>query len=53
VRNQEIIEHRCTASIGVVIFNGEHLNKEDVMKLADAPMYKAKEAGRNQIYFEN
>jgi diguanylate cyclase (GGDEF)-like protein/PAS domain S-box-containing protein len=47
--NQNAIEHRCTASIGVVIFNGEQMNKEEIMKLADSAMYKAKEAGRNQV----
>jgi diguanylate cyclase (GGDEF)-like protein len=51
--NQNVIEHRCTASIGVVIFNGENMSKEDVMKLADSAMYKAKEAGRNQVHFEH
>ena len=44
-------EHRCTASIGVLVFNGSEGSQEDIMKWADAAMYEAKNAGRNQIRF--
>jgi diguanylate cyclase (GGDEF)-like protein/PAS domain S-box-containing protein len=43
------VEHHCTASIGVVVFNGSEGSQDDVMKWADVAMYEAKEAGRNQI----
>lgn len=46
-----LIEHHCTVSIGVEMFI-DHVEKlEDLMKWADAAMYHAKEAGRNQIRF--
>jgi diguanylate cyclase (GGDEF)-like protein/PAS domain S-box-containing protein len=45
------VEHRCTGSIGVVVFNGSEGNQDDLMKWADAAMYEAKNAGRNQIRF--
>jgi diguanylate cyclase (GGDEF)-like protein len=45
------IEHHCTASIGVVVFNGNKGTQDDLMKLADAAMYEAKETGRNQVRF--
>jgi diguanylate cyclase (GGDEF)-like protein len=45
------VEHHCTASIGVAVFNGSEGTQEDVMKWADAAMYEAKDAGRNQIVF--
>jgi diguanylate cyclase (GGDEF)-like protein len=46
-----VIEHRCTASIGIVMFSGHHLGAEAILRLADAAMYQAKNAGKNQIRF--
>jgi diguanylate cyclase (GGDEF)-like protein len=46
-----LIEHRCTASMGVNLFLGQDVPLQDVMKQADAAMYQAKAAGRNQIQF--
>lgn len=45
------VEHRCTASIGVILFIGNQIGQEDIMKRADDAMYRAKDAGRNQIHF--
>ncbi|OIR03211.1 cyclic di-GMP phosphodiesterase Gmr [mine drainage metagenome] len=46
-----IVEHHCTASIGVVLFNDHGVTQEDLIRLADGAMYRAKAAGRNQVYF--
>lgn len=46
-----IIEHRCTASIGVTIFPQAIGEPEDYLKWADLAMYHAKETGRNQVLF--
>ena len=46
-----IVEHHCTASIGVVLFNDHGITQEDLIRLSDAAMYQAKAAGRNQVYF--
>ena len=43
------IEHSCTASIGVVLFQGPEVSINDLFKRADASMYKAKEGGGNAI----
>lgn len=48
---EQLVEHRCTASIGVLVFDSEEGTQDDLLKRADAAMYKAKEAGRNLIYF--
>lgn len=43
------VEHRCTSSIGVVLFIGDEENMDGVLKSADDAMYKAKHAGKNQV----
>ena len=45
------VKHYCTASIGVVLFKGASLSREEIIKLADDGMYQAKSAGRNKIVF--
>jgi diguanylate cyclase (GGDEF)-like protein len=50
-RQQQTVEHRCSASIGVVLFVSQESSPDDVLKWADAAMYQAKDAGRNSIHF--
>jgi diguanylate cyclase (GGDEF)-like protein/PAS domain S-box-containing protein len=45
----QMIEHHCTASIGVMLFIDHEATQEDVLKWADAAMYQAKEDGRNRV----
>ena len=44
-----LIEHRCTASIGVVVFIDREGTHDDFLQLVDAAMYQAKKAGGNLI----
>jgi diguanylate cyclase (GGDEF)-like protein len=46
------IEHNCSSSIGVVLFNGHEPSQEAIFKRADAAMYLAKEDGRNLVRFK-
>ena len=46
-----IVEHRCTACIGVVLFNNHGASQENLLRLADSAMYQAKSSGRNRVYF--
>lgn len=47
----KLIEHQCSASIGVVVFRGEAGTEEERLKEADGAMYLAKQAGRHTIRF--
>lgn len=42
------IEHHCTTSIGMAIFN-HPANRDDILKWADIAMYTAKQGGRNHV----
>ena len=43
--------YRCTASIGVTLFNNNQHATDELMKQADIAMYQAKKAGRNTLRF--
>ena len=48
---ESIIEHRCSASIGVLVFLGDGTRVDDILKCADNAMYQAKAEGRNKVRF--
>jgi diguanylate cyclase (GGDEF)-like protein/PAS domain S-box-containing protein len=45
------IEYSCTSSIGVMMFLNHKIDHKDIFTYADIAMYKAKDAGRNQVHF--
>ncbi len=45
------VEHRCTVSIGVVMFVNHEASEQELLNWADQAMYQAKQSGRNQICF--
>lgn len=45
----DVLEHHCTASIGLVVFIDREGTQDDFLRLADAAMYQAKKAGSNLI----
>jgi diguanylate cyclase (GGDEF)-like protein/PAS domain S-box-containing protein len=47
------VEHICTTSIGVAVFFDGDSNQDEILKWADAAMYKAKELGGNRIQFHS
>jgi diguanylate cyclase (GGDEF)-like protein/PAS domain S-box-containing protein len=48
-RAEAHVEHRCTVSIGAVLFIDNESSQDDILKRADVAMYQAKEAGRNTV----
>lgn len=50
---ESVVEHHCTASIGVVLFFNHDATPDAILHRADAVMYRAKDAGRNTIRYEN
>ena len=46
---ESVVQHQCTASIGIVVFDAKESNQDNLLKYADTAMYKAKEAGKNTI----
>ncbi|MDO8310926.1 MAG: GGDEF domain-containing protein, partial [Sideroxyarcus sp.] len=45
------VMHHGSASIGVALFIDHQTSQDEIIKRADAAMYEAKAAGRNQIRF--
>ena len=48
ISGQEVF---TSASIGVALYPGDGQNRDALLKNADIAMYRAKSAGRNQMYF--
>ena len=46
---EKIVEHQCTASVGLALFSRHEASPENILKWADAAMYRAKEAGDSVI----
>jgi diguanylate cyclase (GGDEF)-like protein/PAS domain S-box-containing protein len=46
-----VVTYRCTASIGVALFNHQETSQSAILKRADAAMYQAKHGGCNQVRF--
>ncbi|QZA80721.1 bifunctional diguanylate cyclase/phosphodiesterase [Deefgea piscis] len=45
------IQHRCSPSIGISLFQGCTLSAEEILKRADTAMYQAKNGGKNTYRF--
>lgn len=43
------VQHQCSASIGLTLFDQTDCNQDDIVKRADMAMYQAKRQGRNQV----
>lgn len=50
-RDEDVISHHCSSSIGVTLFCDRDVSLEQLLKWTDMAMYHAKDAGRNVIRF--
>lgn len=46
---ESIVEHHCTASIGLTLFMDHEATQDEIFNQADSAMYDAKEQGRNKV----
>ncbi len=49
ISTDTIVEHHCTASIGLTLFLGNDATEDAIFSEADNAMYQAKEQGRNTV----
>lgn len=49
---ESVVEHRCTATAGVVVFAGDPADPAELLDRADATMYAGKRAGRNTVLMD-
>jgi diguanylate cyclase (GGDEF)-like protein len=48
------VEDHVTISLGITVYRGEKdVSKEGLLKIADQALYRAKQLGRNQIYYQS
>ena len=51
---QSSVSSYITISLGITVYRGENeLSKEELLKIADQALYRAKQLGRNQIYYQS
>lgn len=50
---KSLVSNHVTISLGITVFRGEELSKEDLLSIADQALYRAKQLGRNQIYYQS
>ena len=51
---KSLVSYHITISLGVTVYRGEiELGKEELLSIADQALYRAKELGRNQIYYQS
>jgi len=48
-----VVDHHCSASVGVTLFMNHEARPEAILNQADVAMYRAKELGRNRIQFSD
>ena len=51
---KSLVSSYITISLGITVYRGENeISKEELLKIADQALYRAKQLGRNQIYHQS
>lgn len=50
---KSLVSNRITISLGITVYRGEDINQDDLLSIADQALYRAKQLGRNQIYYQS
>ena len=49
-----LVSNNVTISLGITVYRGEEqISKEELLSIADQALYRAKQLGRNQIYYQS
>lgn len=51
---KSLVSNHVTISLGITVYRNEQgLLKDDILEIADQALYRAKQLGRNQIYYQS
>ena len=50
---KSLVSNHVTISLGITVYRAENLTKEELLTIADQALYRAKQLGRNQIYYQS
>lgn len=47
------VSNHVTISLGITVYRAENMTKDELLNIADQALYRAKQLGRNQIYYQS
>ena len=50
---KSLVSNHVTISLGITVYRAEDVSKEELLTVADQALYRAKQLGRNQIYYQS
>jgi len=50
---KSLVSNRITISLGITVYRGEEMTQDELLCIADQALYRAKQLGRNQIYYQS
>ncbi|RKG30329.1 GGDEF domain-containing protein [Acinetobacter tianfuensis] len=50
---KSLVSNHITISLGITVYRGEEMTQDELLCIADQALYRAKQLGRNQIYYQS